>query len=190
MAERVGDRGLVELWPAPEKPQKGRIESRGLDGCPSTRGREAAPETQLADRVAEADPRLARCRARSCTPRMENRSRAIDAGDVLILVRQRGAMFYEMQRALNREHLPVAGSDRMMLHDETAYQDLDALGRFCLLPADDLALAEVLKGPFIGLNDDDLLKIAPVRQSLAMARAWRCAGAAIRKGAELARTRT
>ncbi len=69
--------------------------------------------------------------------------KAITCADVLILVRRRASMFYEMLRALNREKLAVAGADRMLLRDEAAFLDLDALGRFCVLPRDDLALAEV-----------------------------------------------
>src|SRR5262249_15568293 len=39
-----------------------------------------------------------------------------------------------------------------------------ALGDFLMLPEDDLALAAVLKSPLIGLDDDDLLALAPKRQ--------------------------
>ncbi|MFZ1991601.1 MAG: double-strand break repair helicase AddA, partial [Alphaproteobacteria bacterium] len=172
MAERVGEHGLVELWPAPEKPKKD--ESKHEDWTLPVDARpEAAPETQLANRVAK---QIRTWLDSSALVHGEDGKalRAIEPGDVLILVRQRGAMFYEMQRALNREGLPVAGSDRMMLHDETAYLDLDALARFCLMPADDLALAEVLKGPFIGLTDDDLLAIAPERKGSL----WRALGEA------------
>jgi ATP-dependent helicase/nuclease subunit A len=43
-------------------------------------------------------------------------------------------------------------------------QDLIALGDFLCLPADDLALASVLKSPLFGLDDDDLLTLAPKRK--------------------------
>ena len=46
--------------------------------------------------------------------------------------------------------------------------DLIALGRFALLPDDDLTLAALLKTPLIGLDDDDLLAIAPNRGRLAV----------------------
>ena len=51
--------------------------------------------------------------------------------------------------------LPVAGADRMTLRDELAVEDCLALMRVALDPADDLALASVLKGPWCGLDDDD-----------------------------------
>lgn len=38
-------------------------------------------------------------------------------------------------------------------------QDLVSLGKFLLLPEDDLSLAEVLKSPLFGLDDDDLFKL-------------------------------
>ena len=41
--------------------------------------------------------------------------------------------------------------------------DLIAAGRAALLPDDDLTLAIVLKTPLIGLDDDDLLALAPGR---------------------------
>ena len=41
--------------------------------------------------------------------------------------------------------------------------DLIAAGRASLLPQDDLTLACVLKSPLIGLDDDDLMALAPGR---------------------------
>ena len=46
----------------------------------------------------------------------------------------------------------VAGTDRMVLTQQIAVQDLIALGRFALLPDDDLTLAIVLKSPLVGLD--------------------------------------
>ena len=81
--------------------------------------------------------------------------RPLRPGDVLALVRTRGAMFRELIKAFKRAGLPVAGADRMVLRDELAVEDCLALMRVALDPADDLALASVLKGPWIGLDDDD-----------------------------------
>jgi ATP-dependent helicase/nuclease subunit A len=77
------------------------------------------------------------------------------AGDVLALVRTRGAMFRELIKAFKRAGLPVAGADRMVLRDELAVEDCLALMRVALDPADDLALASMLKGPWCNLDDDD-----------------------------------
>ena len=49
-------------------------------------------------------------------------------------------------RALKQRDIPVAGADRLILTEQLAVQDLVALGRFLLLPEDDLTLATVLRG--------------------------------------------
>ncbi len=90
--------------------------------------------------------------------------RQIGAGDIMILMRRRGVLFEALIRALKHKGLPVAGADRMVLKDHIAVMDLIAVGRVCLLPEDDLALACVLKSPLIGFDDNDLLAIAPGRK--------------------------
>jgi ATP-dependent helicase/nuclease subunit A len=84
-------------------------------------------------------------------------------GDILILVRSRGAFFEAMIRALKQSRIPAAGADRLDLTNHIAVMDLIAAGRAALLPQDDLTLACVLKSPLIGLDDDDLLALAPSR---------------------------
>ncbi len=81
-------------------------------------------------------------------------------GDILVLVRKRGAFVEALNRELKRLDVPAAGSDRLVLTDHIAVKDLVALGRFILLPEDDLSLACVLKSPLFGLVDDDLFEIA------------------------------
>ncbi len=89
--------------------------------------------------------------------------RPAQAGDIVILVRKRSALFEAIIRALKSEHVPVAGADRLNLADHIAVNDLVALGRAALLPEDDLTLAIVLKSPFFGFTDDDLIALAPHR---------------------------
>ena len=89
--------------------------------------------------------------------------RPVRPSDILILVRTRGSFFAAVIRALKQAAVPVAGADRLILTDHIATMDLVAAGRVALLPQDDLTLACVLKSPLIGLNDDDLLAIAPNR---------------------------
>lgn len=95
--------------------------------------------------------------------------RPVRPEDVMILLRSRSALFFQLFRALKRAGVPVEGADRITLGEEIAVQDLLAIGRFALLPEDDLTLASVLKGPFGGLRDDeaDLAPLArPGRRSL------------------------
>ena len=89
--------------------------------------------------------------------------RPVRPGDILILVRTRGPFFEAMIRALKKRAIPTAGADRLELTHHIAVMDLLAAGRASLLPQDDLALACVLKSPLIGLDDDDLMALAPHR---------------------------
>src|SRR5690606_6619906 len=50
--------------------------------------------------------------------------------------------------------------------DQLAVMDMVALGQFLLLPEDELTLATVLKGPFVGLNEDALFDLAHGRGRL------------------------
>ena len=84
-------------------------------------------------------------------------------GDVMILLRQRGALFETIVKALKDAGVPVTGRDRLTLATHPAVEDLVVLGRTLLLPEDDLTLATALKTPLIGLDDDDLMRLAPGR---------------------------
>jgi ATP-dependent helicase/nuclease subunit A len=90
--------------------------------------------------------------------------RGVAPGDIMILVRKRDAFFEAMIAALKTERVAVAGADRLNLMEHIAVMDLVALGRAALLPDDDLTLATLLKSPFIGFDDDDLIKLAPGRK--------------------------
>jgi ATP-dependent helicase/nuclease subunit A len=81
-------------------------------------------------------------------------------GDVLILVRQRGALFGAIIRALKNAGVAVAGADRLVLTEHIAIIDLMALADALLLAQDDLALAVVLKSPLFGFDDDLLFELA------------------------------
>ena len=93
----------------------------------------------------------------------ETGPRRVEPGDILILVRKRDAFFEAVIRALKEEHIPVAGADRLDLASHIAVMDLCALGGAALLPQDDLTLATLLKSPLVGLDDDDLIALAPRR---------------------------
>ena len=93
--------------------------------------------------------------------------------DIIVLVRQRGALFESIIRALKAADIPVAGADRLILTEHIAVMDMMALADALLLPEDDLALASVLKSPLFGLGDNELFGIAwnrgklPLRAALA-----------------------
>ncbi|WP_187639948.1 double-strand break repair helicase AddA [Bosea sp. F3-2] len=107
--------------------------------------------------------RIARTLQRWHRDRRDDRGNPFAAGDVMILLRQRGALFEAIVKALKDAGVPVTGRDRLTLAEHPAVEDLVVLGRALLLPDDDLTLATALKTPLIDLNDDDLLHLAPGR---------------------------
>jgi len=156
VASRFGHAGLVEIWPT-EKPDE--IEQAD-PWSPLADASERSPANRLADRIADTIAGWLKS-----GERLVSEDRPIRAGDILILVRKRQPFAVPMVAALKRRGIPVAGSDRVALTDQIAVQDLMVLGDFLVLPEDDLALATVLKGPIFGLDDDDLLILAPDRKS-------------------------
>jgi ATP-dependent helicase/nuclease subunit A len=152
VASRAGQAGLVELWP-PVEPLPDEADDPA--DLPVTRRRVAEPRTRLAEAVAAT--------IRGWLDRGEilaARGRPIRPGDVMVLVRRRNQFVGELLRALKARRIPVAGADRLILTEQLAVQDLVALGRFLLLPEDDLTLATVLKGPLFGIDEETLFGLA------------------------------
>ena len=156
LPERHGAAGLVELWP------------------PIVAAEAPPPEAWKppVERVTgdNARARLAQLLARRMRDWLDSgetlpaRGRAVEPGDIMVLVRRRGAFVEELVRALKDRDVPVAGVDRMVLSEQLAVMDLVALGQVLLLPEDDLTLATVLKGPLIGLSEDELFDLAHGRE--------------------------
>ncbi|MTW18206.1 double-strand break repair helicase AddA [Rhodoplanes serenus] len=183
--------GVVELWPLmPAEPTR---EMEGWE-APFDATLETSPRERLARRIART--------IRDMIDRGEPAGpepRPLTAGDVLVLVRQRGPMFTAIIRALEEAKVPVAGADRLALGEHVAIVDLMALADALLLHADDLALAIALKSPLFGFDDDLLFALAHGRRGSlwgalrrhattrpefaeAAARLDRCAAAARRHG--------
>lgn len=87
-------------------------------------------------------------------------NRKITPRDIMVLVRKRDQFMPALARALKNNLVPVAGADRLRLTNHIAIQDLMAIGRFVLQPADNLSLAALLKSPLFGWDDDKLFKLA------------------------------
>ncbi len=152
---------LVELWPPVGPDPQDETPDWRLP-VDATDARD--PAVVLARRIADLIDRLLRPDAgESVWDETLRRRRPVAAGDVMILLRRRGALYEALIRALKQKGLPVAGADRMVLRDHIAVMDLIAAGKVCLLPDDDLSLACVLKSPLVGLDDDDLIALAPLR---------------------------
>ncbi len=86
--------------------------------------------------------------------------RRIRAGDFLILVQRRSALFAEIIRACKAADLPIAGADRLKVGAELAVKDLAALLSFLATPDDDLSLATALKSPLFGWTEQALFHLA------------------------------
>jgi len=156
---RVGQAGQVELWPAAE-PQE-RDEPEPWEPPQARRGA-AAPRTRLARLIARRIWRWTRAEEGAHDPEawLASKGRRLRPGDILVLVRRRNDFVEELVRELKQHDVPVAGVDRMVLTEQLAVMDLVALGRSLLLPEDDLTLATVLKGPLIGLTEEQLFDLA------------------------------
>ncbi|MFC4726281.1 double-strand break repair helicase AddA [Glycocaulis abyssi] len=148
-AARRGTPGCVEIWPVTPRLPKGEEDSldEEVDG-PVDKARYNSPRNQLAEAVATEIKGII---DRGDTVWDEKKGgwerRAATPGDIVILVRQRSGLFSEIIRQLKIKDVPVAGADRMVLPEQLVVQDMLSLARFALQPGDDLALAEVLKGP-------------------------------------------
>jgi len=144
--------GLVEIWPLMRPPERREIE--GWD-APFDALATTSPQVRLARRIADTIAQG----IRSGEPLGRER-KPMRPGDVLVLVRQRGALFEAVIRALKERHIAVAGADRLVLTEHIAVVDLMALADALLLPQDDLALAVALKSPLFGIDEDQLFTLA------------------------------
>lgn len=154
--KRVGAAGLVEIWPLTPHPDK--REENPWD-APLDSASPNNPVRTLAENVAGA---IAGWLANG--EQLESAGRPLAPGDIMILVQSRSPLFHEAIKALGRAGVPVAGADRLKLLEDAAVEDILAYARAVLLDTDDLSLAEVLKSPFFGLDDDDLIALAPGRE--------------------------
>ena len=157
LSNRIGEHGSVDIWPmiAPEPVENADDWVLPYDATP-----DAAPANILATRIAAmieqwvGHERIIE----------KGKSRLVEPSDILILVRKRDQFVGALTRALKkRGTIPVAGADRLVLTQHIAIQDLMALGRFVLLPEDDLSLAALIKSPLLNLTEEDLFELAAKR---------------------------
>ncbi|HSQ99997.1 MAG TPA: double-strand break repair helicase AddA [Sphingomicrobium sp.] len=149
-----GDRdGKVELWQpfAPDIEEEG---DEGEESWVSLRARHYADALaeRIRDLVLEA-------------PYLPSTKRALTPGDILVLVRSRSELASLIVARLFAAGVPVAGVDRLHLHEPLAVQDLLAAVRFAVQPNDDLSLACLLVSPLIGWDQDQLRDLAYGRKS-------------------------
>jgi ATP-dependent helicase/nuclease subunit A len=151
-AHRRNEPGRVVVWPVLEQPDRPIPDDWA---SPLDHLGEASPEVKLAERIADTVGGWI-----DGGEILEATGKPITARDVLILTRTRGALSDAINRRLMKRGITIAGTDRLALTGHIAVMDLLALGRFTLLPGDDLSLAAVLKSPLIGLDDNSLFRLA------------------------------
>ena len=183
VAVRAAMNGVVELWPTIVAPKQTEPEDWR---APLDAPQQHEPPVVLAGRIADTVSRWLQpdSRERLADERV-GAPRRIRAGDVMILVRSRNAFFEAMIRALKTRGVKVAGADRLKLRDHIAVMDLVAAGRAALTPDDDLTVGCVLKSPLVGLDEDELFRLAaertgPLAAALASSDDERARGAALR----------
>ncbi|MBO7556600.1 MAG: double-strand break repair helicase AddA, partial [Alphaproteobacteria bacterium] len=153
---RKGEGGKVEFWEIIEPTEEKDEDEWTL---PTKRTTEISTSTQMAKMIAEKMKKMV-----SSKEILKSKNRPLQYGDFLILVRSRDNFCEELIRECKALNINISGIDRINLMEQIAVQDLVSLGKFLLLPDDDLSLAEVLKSPLYGLNDNDLFKLCYKRQ--------------------------
>jgi ATP-dependent helicase/nuclease subunit A len=149
IAFRSGAPGRVDFWPLAPRPESPEHTPWSIPM--RNQAQISAPQTlvnELARWIAE---------------QTSGTNPSLRPGDILVLVRRRGAFASALVRALKARGVPVAGLDRMVLTEQPAVQDLLCLCDALLLPQDDLSLAEMLVSPLGGLSDDSLMFLAAQR---------------------------
>lgn len=96
--------------------------------------------------------------------RLDSTGAPIKPGDILILVRSRKELASLIVARLFEAGVPVAGIDRLHLHEPLAVQDLLAAMSFAVQPLDDLNLANLLVSPLLGWSQEELLDLAASRK--------------------------
>ncbi|MBR5154666.1 MAG: double-strand break repair helicase AddA [Alphaproteobacteria bacterium] len=155
---RLGDGGLVEIAPLSQNNDCEDVKYNW--NIPLERIQKSSPSNLLAKQI-----------ARNIKDMVENKeilaskNRPIKYGDFMFLVQRRNSFVEEFVRACKEIGVNVAGVDKLQLLEQIAVQDLISLGKFLLLPQDDLSLAEVLKSPIFGLDDNDLFDLCHNRNT-------------------------
>ncbi len=155
---RGGEAGKVELWPLIE-PQEG--ENPDMWRPPVERVPGDSTSFRLAQEIAQRIKKMV-----EGGEILLSKGRPLRYGDFMILVQRRNSFVEELVRACKNAGVAIAGVDKIKLLEQIAIQDLVSVGKFLLLPTDDLTLAEILKSPLWGLDDDDLLKLCYGRKGV------------------------
>ncbi|MEM9309969.1 MAG: double-strand break repair helicase AddA [Pseudomonadota bacterium] len=143
--------GLVTLW-NPVRADEEQAEDEARDWL-------SHHDTLLAEKIAAQVEGWIRGPDRFALEKGERRY--AEPGDVMVLVRKRGALAGQIVAKLHERGVAVAGVDRLRLGAPLAVKDVMSALRFAAQPLDDLECANLLASPLIGWSQDDLLEHVP-----------------------------
>ncbi|MBI1402755.1 MAG: double-strand break repair helicase AddA [Porphyrobacter sp.] len=152
--------GLVALWP-PVVPESGAEQDDEAEAGEGSAAQDWLPrhETILAEKIAD---QVHRWISHTEPFVLEKGGRRhAQAGDIMVLVRQRKELAAQIVAKLHARGVPVAGVDRLRLGAPLAVKDVLAALRFAAQPQDDLSLANLLASPLLGWSQEDILAHVP-----------------------------
>ncbi len=155
---RLGDGGVVEISPLTQNADSD--EGKYNWHIPLERVQKSSPSNMLARQIANNIKEMVENKEV-----LQSKNRPLRYGDFMFLVQRRNSFVEEFVRACKEIGVNVAGVDKLQLLEQIAVQDLISLGKFLLSPYDDLSLAEVLKSPIFGFDDDDLFELCHKRDT-------------------------
>lgn len=158
-AIRQGE-GRVEIWPQIENKKDQREKSFEWQEISQILNKEEFCEKEaLADKIID-DIKTWISQGRV----LEDKSRPINYGDIMILMRNRTNGFDKiLHKKFLENAIPFSTTKKTNFSEELIIQDLLAAAKFALLPYDDLNLAALLKSPFFCFNEDDLFKFSLIK---------------------------
>ena len=145
---RAGQFGRVEIWPMMVAQKDDKVVNDKEWLPPMEMTQRISVRTKLAQKMATT--------IRTMVDKSAHTAHPLRYRDFMILVRKRNDFVTDFIRACKKENVNIAGADVIVLSKQIVVQDLLSLGKFLLLPQDDLSLAEVLKSPLFGLTDAEL----------------------------------
>ena len=84
----------------------------------------------------------------------------IEPKDILVLVRNRSSIVDYLCKYLKNFSIPTCSIDNSNINKESVIQDIIVVIKTILLPEDDFSITCLLKGPFIGFNEDQIFDLA------------------------------
>lgn len=163
-ANSTNEPGMVEIWPpllaAPQK-RKAKDQSEDVTKDTHAEGPHHFPsQSRIAELANLVALRIKEWVSKAEVRRNKEATRSANYGDVMILLRRRGALVSHLEQALRHHNIPTAGTDRLLLAESLIIQDMLCLAEFLLLPDDDWQLAHLMKSVWLGYDEEALFRLS------------------------------